>query len=94
LLGDASYPVARRQMLNGGFLIGFELGSEAEAEAFLAACPMIEQATSFGGVHSAGERRARWGDMVAPGFIRLSIGIEPLDQLWAAIETALPGRKG
>ena len=94
LVGDASYAVAHHQMLNGGFLIGFELGGEAEAEAFLAACPMIEQATSFGGVHSAGERRARWGDMVAPGFIRLSIGIEPLDQLWAAIETALPGRKG
>ena len=94
LAGDASYAVARRQMLNGGFLIGFELAGEAEAEGFLAACPMIEQATSFGGVHTAGERRARWGDGVAPGFIRLSVGIEPLEQLWAAIEAALPGEKG
>lgn len=88
--GDPSYAVAQRQMLNGGFLIGFELADEAEAEAFLADCPLIEQATSFGGVHTAGERRARWGDAVAPGFIRLSVGIEPLEVLWAAIEAALP----
>ena len=37
---------------------------------------MIE-ATSFGGVHTTAERRARWGtDAVGPGFIRLSAGIE------------------
>ena len=91
--GDPSHAVAMRQMVNGGFLIGFELADEAEAEAFLAACPLIEQATSFGGVHTAGERRARWGDAVAPGFIRLSVGIEPTEVLWAAIAAALPGRK-
>ena len=56
-------------------------------------CPLIEQATSFGGVHTAAERRARWGDAVAPGFIRLSVGVEPLEVLWSAIEAALPGGK-
>ena len=91
--GDASYTTAQKQMLNGGFLIGFDLAGEAEAEAFLTACPLIEQATSFGGVHTAAERRARWGDAVAAGFIRLSIGIEPLEPLWAAIEAALPAGK-
>ncbi len=91
--GDPSFATSQKQMLNGGFLIGFEMAGEAEAEAFLAACPLIEQATSFGGVHTAGERRARWGDAVAPGFIRLSIGIEPLEVLWAAIEAALPAGK-
>ena len=91
LSGDASYAIAQKQMLNGGFLIGFELASEAEAEAFLSACPLIEQATSFGGVHTAAERRARWGDSVAPGFIRLSVGIEPCEVLWSAIAAALPG---
>lgn len=91
LSGDASYAIAQKQMLNGGFLIGFELASEAEAEAFLSACPLIEQATSFGGVHTAAERRARWGDSVAPGFIRLSVGIEPSEVLWSAIAAALPG---
>ena len=64
---------------------------EAEAEAFLAACPLIARTTSFGGTHSAAERRARWGDPVAPGFVRLSVGIEPVDALWAALSAALDG---
>ncbi len=93
LAGDPSYEISKAQMVDFGFLIGFELESEAVAEAFLADCPLIEQATSFGGVHTAAERRARWGDGVAPGFIRLSIGIEPVETLWAAIEAALPGGK-
>jgi cystathionine gamma-lyase len=90
---DPAHAVARGQMVNGGFLIGFELADEDTAEAFLTKCPLIEQATSFGGVHTAAERRARWGDAVAPGFIRLSIGVEPLEVLWSAIEAALPGGK-
>ena len=91
LPGDPSHKSVGRQMVNGGFLIGFELAGEAEAEAFLARCPLIEQATSFGGVHSAAERRSSWGDAVADGFIRLSIGVEPVETLWSAIEGALAG---
>lgn len=91
LAGDASNRAVGAQMANGGFLIGFELAGTAEAEAFLARCPLIEQATSFGGVHTAAERRARWGDAVADGFIRLSVGVEPVEVLWSAIEAALAG---
>jgi cystathionine gamma-lyase len=91
LSGDASHKAIGSQMVNGGFLIGFELAGEAEAESFLARCPLIEQATSFGGVHTAAERRARWGDAVAEGFIRLSVGVEPVEVLWAAIDAALAG---
>lgn len=91
LAGDPSHTAIGRQMANGGFLIGFELAGEAEAEGFLARCPLIEQATSFGGVHTAAERRARWGDAVADGFIRLSIGVEPVETLWSAIDDALAG---
>jgi cystathionine gamma-lyase len=86
---DPSHAVAKRQMSGFGFLIGFELASAEMAEAFLAACPYITQTTSFGGTHTAGERRARWGDPVAPGFIRLSVGVEPPEPLWDAIRTAL-----
>ncbi len=89
LPGDPSQKAVGEQMANGGFLIGFELAGEAEAEAFLARCPLIEQATSFGGVHTAAERRSRWGDAVAEGFIRLSVGVEPVEVLWSAIESAL-----
>ena len=68
-----------------------ELGDAGEAEGFLARCPLIEQSTSFGGTHSAGERRARWGDAVPEGFIRLSVGVEPVEVLWSAIAAALAG---
>jgi cystathionine gamma-lyase len=91
LPGDPSRKAVGAQMENGGFLIGFDLGGEVAAEAFLARCPLIEQATSFGGVHTAAERRARWGDAVADGFIRLSVGVEPVETLWAAMDTALMG---
>jgi cystathionine gamma-lyase len=86
---DPSYKAVGTQMSHGGFLIGFELPDAAAAEGFLARCPLIEQATSFGGVHTAAERRARWGDDVADGFIRLSVGIEPVEVLWQSIDTAL-----
>lgn len=86
---DPSHALAKQQMSGFGFLLTFELEDASRAEAFLAACPYIAQTTSFGGTHTAGERRARWGDPVAPGFIRLSVGCEPLEPLWEAIEMAL-----
>jgi len=89
LPNDRSHKAVGGQMTNGGFLIGFELAGAATAERFLARCPLIEQATSFGGVHSAAERRARWGDEVAEGFIRLSVGVEPVEVLWQSIAAAL-----
>jgi cystathionine gamma-lyase len=89
LPGDPAHAVSARQMSGFGFLIGFELEDAKAAEAFLAACPFIAQTTSFGGTHTAGERRARWGDPVAEGFIRLSVGCEPLEPLWEAIAAAL-----
>ena len=89
LSSDPAHAVARAQMKDFGFLIGFELEDAARAEAFLAACPCLAQTTSFGGTHSSAERRARWGDPVAPGYIRLSVGLEPAEVLWGAIAEAL-----
>jgi cystathionine gamma-lyase len=72
-----------------GFLIALTLESQQTADAFIENCAMIQPATSFGGIHTSAERRARWGDAVAPGFIRLSIGCEPTEELLAALESAL-----
>jgi cystathionine gamma-lyase len=91
LPGDPSHPAVGGQMANGGFLIGFTLESAAVAEGFLSACPYLAQSTSFGATHSSAERRARWGDAVAEGYIRLSVGIEPVEVLWQAIDAALRG---
>lgn len=91
LSGDPSFALAKQQMSGFGFLISFTLADGVVAEKFLADCPLIAQATSFGSTHTSGERRARWGDPVPQGFIRLSVGCEPLEPLWAAIAGALPG---
>lgn len=89
LATDPAHATAKRQMAGFGFLLSFELESEEKAEDFLNRCRYLSQATSFGGTHSAAERRARWGDAVAPGFLRLSVGVEPLEPLWQAMAEAL-----
>ena len=66
------------------------LSSAEHAEAFLDACTLVSQATSFGGVHSTAERRARWGtDDVPDGFIRFSAGCEDTADLVADVLQAL-----
>jgi cystathionine gamma-lyase len=91
LPGDPSQRMVGDQMANGGFLIGLTLADAALAERFLSSCPYLAQSTSFGATHSSAERRARWGDAVPEGFIRLSVGIEPVEVLWQAIAKALVG---
>jgi cystathionine gamma-lyase len=73
-----------------GSVVCFDLGSQARAEAFLSACELVVEATSFGGLHSNAERRARWGtDAVGDGFIRFNAGIEDAPDLLADVEHAL-----
>ena len=90
LEGDPAHNLAATQMQRFGCLIGFELADAATADRFIEGCALLQPATSFGGVHTSAERRLRWGDAVAPGFIRLSVGVEPVEPLWTAIEAALP----
>lgn len=89
LPSDPAYALSCQQMQGFGFLLSFTLKDAATAEAFITKAKYLVQATSFGGTHSAAERRARWGDQVAEGFIRLSVGIEPLEALWADLSQAL-----
>lgn len=89
LASDPAHDLAVRQMIRFGFLCHVTLGSAAAAEAFIDRCALLQPATSFGGVHSSAERRVRWGDAVDPASLRLAIGCEPVDELWAAIEAAL-----
>ena len=84
------HAVAARQMRLYGPLVGFTLDGAERAQRFLAACALVAEATSFGGVHSTAERRSRWGtDDVAEGFIRFSAGCEDVEDLLADVEQAL-----
>jgi len=50
----------------------------------------ILNATSLGGAHSTMESRARWeAGRVPHGLLRLSVGLEDVDELWADLEQAL-----
>jgi cystathionine gamma-lyase len=90
-----AHELARRQMPGGfGPLIGLTLADAAAAEHFIDGCRYVRSATSFGGVHSSAERRARWGEAVAPGYIRFSAGCEPLEPLWQDVERALQAVPG
>jgi cystathionine gamma-lyase len=87
------HAVAARQMVLGGPLVGFTLAGAERAQRFLAGCRLVTEATSFGGIHTSAERRARWGtDDVPDGFIRFSVGIEDQADLLADVTQAL--RKG
>ena len=73
-----------------GSVLGFVLADADRAEWFQDRCELVIQATSFGGVHTTAERRARWrGDAVPDGFIRLSAGIEDTEDLLADVTRAL-----
>ncbi|MFT6267393.1 MAG: cystathionine gamma-lyase [Alphaproteobacteria bacterium] len=90
LPSDPSYNVAKQQQKHFGFIISFELKNKDSADAFLEACSLVYEATSFGGVHSTAERRARWGtDDIAEGVIRFSVGCERADDLIYDVITAL-----
>ncbi|MDQ3748071.1 MAG: cystathionine gamma-lyase [Acidobacteriota bacterium] len=74
---DPSHRIAAQQMRFYGQIVSFVLADRACAERFLQSCKLVFEATSFGGVQTTAERRARWGgDEIPEGFIRLSVGCE------------------
>lgn len=90
LESDPAYPVAKKQMKRFGPVVSFTLSDRSTAEKFLASCQVVKEATSFGGVHSTAERRARWGgDTIPEGFIRFSAGCEDTEDLLEDLEQAL-----
>lgn len=92
---DPSYANAVRQMRRFGSVVSFVLADRETAERFLSALRLAEDATSFGGVRSTAERRARWGgDAVPEGFIRFSVGAENAADLVADVEQALTAATG
>jgi cystathionine gamma-lyase len=90
LPADPAYEIAKKQMRRFGPIVSFTLAGRGAAERFLSACGLIYEATSFGGVHTTAERRARWGgDALPEGFIRLSAGCEDAEDILADLAQAL-----
>src|SRR5262249_60520643 len=86
------HDLAARQMRGFGTIVAFEAaGGPAAAEAVCARVRVIVHATSFGGVESLIERRARWPgeEATPPALLRLSVGCEHVEDIWADLAWAL-----
>ena len=84
------HETATKQMRYFGAVLSFILRDKTAAETFLAASKLLTEATSFGGITTTAERRARWGgDAIADGFIRMSAGCEDVVDLIEDIAQAL-----
>jgi cystathionine gamma-synthase len=83
--------VANVRYADIGGLLSFDVAGAEEARHVETSLKLITNATSLGGVHSVLEARARWEpDRVPAGLLRLSVGLEPVDELWDDLEQALP----
>jgi len=92
LADDPGHERAIAQMDGFGAMLSFEVNGGAEvADAVCAAVRIVTSATSLGGVESTMERRAKLAgqEHVPPGLLRLSVGIEHVDDLWADLDGAL-----
>ncbi|MDQ2838250.1 MAG: PLP-dependent transferase [Actinomycetota bacterium] len=95
-LGLADHPQADRVatlLANHGGLISFTMSSPELADRLCARVRLITHATSLGGVESLIERRGRYPGELAQGtpaeLVRLSVGIEHVEDLWDDLEQAL-----
>jgi cystathionine gamma-synthase len=89
---DPGHEVARRTMSGFGSLISIDLADAKTAEAFVDGCSLWVFTTSLGGVESTFERRRRWPSelvSVPEGMVRMSVGIEHVEDLWADLAQAL-----
>jgi cystathionine gamma-synthase len=92
--GLADHPghaLAAAQMAGFGAVLGFEVSTAAAASTVCAAVRVIRSATSLGGVESTIERRAKLSgqEHLPPGFLRLSVGCEHVEDLWDDLSGAL-----
>ena len=86
--------VARVRYPGKGNMVSFEtIGSGEDAERVCEALRLIVHATSLGGAETSMERRARYPSERAVGtpetLIRLSVGLEHVDDIWRDLDRAL-----
>jgi cystathionine gamma-synthase len=75
-----------------GAIVAIELADADAADRFQHATRLWVYATSLGGVESSLERRRRWKsepETIPEGLVRLSVGIEHVDDLWDDLAQAL-----
>ncbi len=100
LVTDKGYEVNKRQAKNGGVMISFELTDGHDIEKFFESLKLVTLAESLGGVeslvchpssmtHASIPEEIRRKVGITDGLIRLSIGIEDIDDILDDIEQAI-----
>ena len=87
-----THPIARAQLKGYGTIISFDVrGDAAAADRVCSGVRLIQHATSLGAVESTIERRASipGQDHLPPTLLRLSVGIENVDDIWLDLDAAL-----
>lgn len=101
LSSHPDYEIAKRVLPNGTGMLGFVVkGGDSAAMTFMSRLKIIFEATSLGGVESLIEVPATSSHMsvpeevriaagISPGFVRMSVGIEDVEDIWNDIQQAL-----
>ena len=94
LPGDPGADRAQRLLSGPGTIVSVELADANAADALCANVELCVHATSLGGVETTLERRARQGgeEHVPPALVRMSVGCEDVEDLWADLDGALARR--
>jgi cystathionine gamma-synthase len=88
---DAHPAVQRVRYPGFGAVLSFELADAPTVDRACAAIRIIYNATSLGGVETTMERRSvhPGQEHIPAGLIRMSVGCEDVEDLWADLEQAL-----
>lgn len=91
LASDPGHERAAEQMSAFGGMVSFELPGGDAADRLVGALKLIVGGTSLGGVESTIDRRRRWPgeERVPAGLLRLSVGLEHVEDLWEDLDQAL-----
>lgn len=100
LINHPQHELARRQQKGPGAMISFDLGAEEAARRFLNHVKVCALAESLGGVeslislpaqmtHSSMPKEVREAIGITDSLVRLSVGIEDLDDIIADLDQAL-----
>jgi cystathionine gamma-synthase len=92
LAAHPTHEAARRQLQGFGTMISFDVrGDAAAADGVCSGLQLIQHATSLGAVESTIERRASipGQEHLPPTLLRLSVGIEAVEDLWSDLDRAL-----
>jgi cystathionine gamma-synthase len=92
LPSHSTHEAAKSFMTGFGAMLSFETDGDADrCDAMLHRLELVNHATSLGGVETTVERRASLPGQqrIPPTLVRMSVGCESVDDLWADLDQAL-----